>query len=130
MSEHKPMTDEQIEELWGESNRGWSIERDEYFKAARDAEAATAKPLLEQIAALEAELAGVKKDAERLDALEKQVKGDTTICAPGNHIGKGGGWLVSVETGERDRYGAFANEFEGPTLRAAIDAMCKEGGDL
>jgi hypothetical protein len=35
-----PLTDEQIEDLLGEANRGFCIEREDYFKAFRDAEAA------------------------------------------------------------------------------------------
>lgn len=35
-----PMTDEQIEDLRGEANRGFDIEREHYFKAFRDAERA------------------------------------------------------------------------------------------
>lgn len=35
-----PLTDEQIDDLHGESNRGFSIEREDYFKAFRDAERA------------------------------------------------------------------------------------------
>lgn len=35
----KRLSDEEIEDMWGESNRGYSIEKDHYFKAARDAEA-------------------------------------------------------------------------------------------
>lgn len=34
----EPLTDEQIEDMRGEANRGFNIERDEYFKAFRDAE--------------------------------------------------------------------------------------------
>jgi hypothetical protein len=37
---HKPLTDEQIDDLHGEANRGFCIEREDYFKAFRDAEAA------------------------------------------------------------------------------------------
>ena len=35
-----PMTDVQIEDLRADANRGYCIEREEYFKAFRDAEAA------------------------------------------------------------------------------------------
>jgi hypothetical protein len=35
-----PLTDAQIEDMRGEANRGFNIERDDYFKAVRDAEAA------------------------------------------------------------------------------------------
>jgi hypothetical protein len=35
-----PLTDEQIEDLRSEANRGFCIEREDYFKAFRDAEAA------------------------------------------------------------------------------------------
>lgn len=35
-----PLTDAQIDDLHGDSNRGFSIERDDYFKAFRDAERA------------------------------------------------------------------------------------------
>jgi hypothetical protein len=40
LTEGKPMTDDQIEDLRGEANRGFNIERDDYFKAFRDAERA------------------------------------------------------------------------------------------
>lgn len=36
----EPLTDEQVDELRGEANRGFDIEREHYFKAFRDAEAA------------------------------------------------------------------------------------------
>jgi len=36
----KPMTDDQIDDLHGEANRGFDIERAHYFKAFRDAEKA------------------------------------------------------------------------------------------
>jgi hypothetical protein len=36
----KPLTVEQIDDLHGEANRGFCIEREDYFKAFRDAEAA------------------------------------------------------------------------------------------
>jgi len=36
----KPLTEQQIEDMHGEANRGYNIERDDYFKACRDAEAA------------------------------------------------------------------------------------------
>ena len=36
----KPLTDEQIDDLCGEANRGFDIERDHYAKAVRDAERA------------------------------------------------------------------------------------------
>lgn len=36
--ERNPLTDDQIEDLRGEANRGMDIERDDYFKAFRDAE--------------------------------------------------------------------------------------------
>ena len=35
-----PKTDEQVDDLCGEANRGFDIEREHYFKAFRDAEAA------------------------------------------------------------------------------------------
>ena len=35
-----PQSDEQIDDLLGEANRGYDIEREHYFKAFRDAEAA------------------------------------------------------------------------------------------
>lgn len=35
-----PLTEEQIDDWHGESNRGFSIEREDYFKAFRDAERA------------------------------------------------------------------------------------------
>lgn len=35
-----PLTDEQIDDLHGEANRGFFIEREDYFKAFRDAERA------------------------------------------------------------------------------------------
>lgn len=38
--ERKPLTDAQIDDLHGEANRGFDIERDAYFKAVRDAERA------------------------------------------------------------------------------------------
>lgn len=38
--ERRPLTDEQIDELHGESSRGYDIEVGDYFKAFRDAEAA------------------------------------------------------------------------------------------
>lgn len=38
--ERKPLTDEQVDDLHGEANRGFDIERDAYFKAFRDAERA------------------------------------------------------------------------------------------
>jgi hypothetical protein len=34
------LSDAEIEELWGEANRGYCIERNDYFKAFRDAEKA------------------------------------------------------------------------------------------
>lgn len=37
-AERQPLTDEQIEDMRGEANRGMNIERDDYFKAFRDAE--------------------------------------------------------------------------------------------
>lgn len=36
----QPQSDEQIDDLLGEANRGYDIEREHYFKAFRDAEAA------------------------------------------------------------------------------------------
>jgi len=36
----EPLSDEQIDDLLGEANRGFCIERYDYFKAFRDAEAA------------------------------------------------------------------------------------------
>lgn len=36
----KPLTDERIEDLRGDANRGYNIEREDYFKAFRDAESA------------------------------------------------------------------------------------------
>jgi len=36
----EPLTDEQIEDLRGDANRGYNIEREDYFKAFRDAERA------------------------------------------------------------------------------------------
>jgi len=36
----EPLTDEQVDDLHGEANRGFCIEREDYFKAFRDAEAA------------------------------------------------------------------------------------------
>ena len=39
--QNKPLTsDERIEDLLGEANRGFCIEREDYFKAFRDAERA------------------------------------------------------------------------------------------
>lgn len=38
--ERKPLTNEQIDDLHGEANRGFDIESDAYFKAFRDAERA------------------------------------------------------------------------------------------
>lgn len=38
--EREPLTDEQIDDLCGEANRGFDIERDHYLKAFRDAERA------------------------------------------------------------------------------------------
>ena len=35
-----PMTDAQVEDLRGDANRDYNIERDDYFKAFKDAEAA------------------------------------------------------------------------------------------
>ena len=35
-----PLTDEQIDEMHGEANRGYYIEREHYWKAVRDTEAA------------------------------------------------------------------------------------------
>jgi hypothetical protein len=40
LPESVPLTDEQIEDLRSEANRGFCIEREDYFKAFRDAEAA------------------------------------------------------------------------------------------
>jgi hypothetical protein len=39
-SDIKPLTDEQVDDLHGEANRGFCIEREDYFKAFRDAETA------------------------------------------------------------------------------------------
>lgn len=36
----QPLTDEQIEDMRGEANRGFNIEREDYAKAVRDTEAA------------------------------------------------------------------------------------------
>ena len=36
----EPLTDEQVDDLHGEANRGFCIEREDYFKAFRDAETA------------------------------------------------------------------------------------------
>ena len=36
----QPLSDEQVLDLLGEANRGYDIEREHYFKAFRDAEAA------------------------------------------------------------------------------------------
>ncbi len=36
----EPLTDEQVDDLHGEANRGFCIEREDYFKAFRDAEVA------------------------------------------------------------------------------------------
>ena len=43
-AQRKPLTDEQIDGLHGEANRGYCIERDDYFKAFRDAERAHGIP--------------------------------------------------------------------------------------
>jgi len=36
----EPLSDEQIEDMRADANRGYNIERDDYFKAFKDAEAA------------------------------------------------------------------------------------------
>lgn len=38
--ERQPLTDDQIEDMRADANRGYNIEREDYFKAVRDAEAA------------------------------------------------------------------------------------------
>lgn len=38
--ERQPLTNEQIDEMLGEANRGFCIEKDDYFKAVRDTERA------------------------------------------------------------------------------------------
>ena len=74
--------------------------------------------------------AAAKGDKALLDFLSEQVKGDTTICPPGQHGGADSAWLVSIETSERDRYGAFCNEHEGATLRDAIRAASDRKGGV
>lgn len=80
--------------------------------------------------ALAVQEAAAKGDKALLDFLSEQVKGDTTICPPGQHGGADSAWLVSIETGERDRYGAFCNEHEGATLRDAIRAASDRKGGV
>ncbi len=64
-----------------------------------------------------------REDGERLDWLEAWTKGDQTICPPGNHGGALTNWLMHREDESRsDRQGIWAEEHEGATLRAALDA--------
>ena len=61
-----------------------------------------------------------ERDARRLDALASLAHGDidVTIYPPGNHGGDPNGWLLSA----LDSRTGTSNEWEGDSLRAAIDA--------
>jgi len=60
------------------------------------------------------------EDARRLDAIERFAHGtvDITICPPGNHGGEPGNWLFAIEDSVMP---CRTDEYEGPTIRAAID---------
>lgn len=71
--------------------------------------------------------AAARVDAERLDWLSAWRRGDITICPPWHHGGDENNWLVSRAIYE----GAGvepAGEWEGTSLRAAIDAARAASG--
>jgi hypothetical protein len=69
-----------------------------------------------------AERDALRTDAERLNKLESFGDRDVTILAPGQHGGKLENWLLAAE---HPGYGDGL-EWEGATLRDAIDAAMKE----
>lgn len=73
----RPMTDAQADELWGEANRGFCIERDDYLKAVRDTEAF-------HRAALSAG-----------DAAPQPSTEESSVVAP-QPVGEEAGWIVDA----------------------------------
>jgi hypothetical protein len=113
-----------LQEKIKEEQRGWALQ----FTARQRAEAECAALIHDNAQYAQrnterlAEVEGMRKDADRLNTLTSFGDRDVMICAPGQHGGNAKNWLLSVEhPGEQD-----AQEWEGSTLRAAIDAATQE----
>lgn len=78
---------------------------------------------IEELRSLLRSYEGMRADAERLDWMETWRKGSVIIDFPGNHGGGAENWLISRDDESRfDKMGRWSEEYEGKTIREAIDA--------
>lgn len=120
---------QQERDFWEESAAefGWTHARDSIprQRSAMQIEALLADydRVVSQLDAQAARVRELEQDAERLDWIGSWLKGDTIFCPPGNHGGEIRHWLCARQDDSKSsREGMYSEDWEGPTLRAAIDA--------